>query len=63
MPQQSLIPRNNDGSPLDRMTVYEATPSRPNAASTAPVTAYLDDIGSLFPRLRKAMLGGVDFRP
>ena len=47
MPQQSLIPRNNNGSPLDRVTVYEGVPSRPKAAGTAPVTAYLDDIGEL----------------
>ncbi|MGA7997999.1 MAG: AraC family transcriptional regulator [Bradyrhizobium sp.] len=47
MPQQSLIPRNNNGSPLDRVTVCEGVPSRPKAASTAPVTAYLDDIGEL----------------
>lgn len=52
MPQQSLIPRNNNGSPLDRVTVYEGVPSRPKAASTAPVTAYLDDIGELEPGSR-----------
>ena len=47
MPQQSLIPRNNDGSPVERVTVYEGVSSRPKAAGTAPVTAYLDDIGEL----------------
>ena len=47
MPQQSLIPRNNDGSPVDRVTVYERVPSRPKAAGIAPVTAYLDDIGEV----------------
>ena len=44
MPQQSLVARNDNSRPIDRMTVYEALPSRPRAAGTAPVTAHLHDI-------------------
>jgi AraC-like DNA-binding protein len=47
MPQQSLIPRGNNGSPADRVTIYDGAASRPNATSTAPVTAYLDDLNEL----------------
>ena len=43
MPQQSLIPRGNNGSSVDRATVYERTASHPDATGIAPVTAYLDD--------------------
>jgi AraC family transcriptional regulator len=45
MPQQLLIPRDNNGTSPDRATVYERAISRPNAAGPASVTAYLDDIG------------------
>src|ERR1700760_3187570 len=47
MPQQSLILRDDNGSPVDRVTICERAPSRPKAPGTAPVTAYLDDIGEL----------------
>jgi AraC family transcriptional regulator len=47
MPQQSLIPRDNDGSPADRLTIYETARSRPEAAGAAPVTAYVDDLNEL----------------
>jgi AraC family transcriptional regulator len=43
MPQQSLIPLGNNGSPADRVTIYERAPSRPKATGTALVTACLDD--------------------
>ena len=43
MPQQSLIPRGNNGSLLDHATVYERAASRPDAAGAAPVSTYLDD--------------------
>jgi AraC-like DNA-binding protein len=47
MPQQSLIPQGNNGSPADRVTIYERAPSRPKTTGTAPVTAYLDDLNEL----------------
>jgi len=45
MPQQLLIPRENDGNLPDRATVYGRTASRPNGTGSASVTAYLDDLG------------------
>ncbi len=45
MPQQLLIPRDNNGTSPDRATVYERAISRPNATGPASVTAYLDDLG------------------
>ena len=47
MPQQSLIPRDNNGSPAERVTIYETARSRPEATGTAPVTAYLEDLNEL----------------
>jgi AraC family transcriptional regulator len=47
MPQQSLIPRGNNGSSVNRATVYETAPSRPKTVGTAPVTAYLHDLHEL----------------
>jgi AraC-like DNA-binding protein len=47
MPQQSLILRDNNGSPADRGTICETTRSRPEATGTAPVTATLDDLNEL----------------
>ena len=47
MPQQSLIPRDNNGSPADRVTICETAPSRPEATGTAPVTTYLNDLNEM----------------
>src|SRR5689334_6430225 len=45
MPQQLLIPRDNNGSSPDRATVYERAVSRPTAIGSTSVTAYLDELG------------------
>jgi len=45
MPQQLLVPRDNNGNSPDRATVYKRTGSRPSAAGSASVTAYPDDLG------------------
>lgn len=45
MPQQLLIPRDNNGNSPDRATLYQRVVSRPNVTGCASVTAYLDDLG------------------
>ena len=45
MPQQSLIPRDNNGSPAERVTIYETARSRPEATGTASCGAKAEAAG------------------